>query len=378
MQEMSLMQKGIRTNCRFFVGEKPCKFKRLCEGCGHFSPKGKRILIIKLAAVGDVLRTTPILTALKTRYPSSYITWITDKAAAELLRFTELIDELLPYSFENVIRLMSESPDILICLDKEPRASSLASLVSAGEKYGFGWSPEGVLTPLNALTDYGFRLGFDDELKFKQNRKTYQQIAFEQCGLEYDPSFDYVFSLPDELIARAKAHLRGLGVAEGKPVVGLNTGAGAIFATKAWTEDGFVALAKMLRDELDVTPLILGGQLETAKNLRILAKCHGAAIDGGCSHSLQDFAGIIACCDLVVTADTLAMHLALAAKRRVCVIMGPTSEAEIDLYGRGTKIVSDARCAPCYRSTCDVGHICMENISAPRVFEAVKRELAGL
>ncbi len=63
----------LKLDCRYYKGEKPCKFNRLCKGCSHYEPMGKRILIIKLGATGDVLRTTPILKPLKEIYqPKGY------------------------------------------------------------------------------------------------------------------------------------------------------------------------------------------------------------------------------------------------------------------------------------------------------------------
>ena len=64
----------LKSDCRYFIGEKPCKFKRLCEGCGFYEPMGKRVLIVKLGATGDVLRTTLILKPLKEEYAPSHIT----------------------------------------------------------------------------------------------------------------------------------------------------------------------------------------------------------------------------------------------------------------------------------------------------------------
>jgi len=332
-------------------------------------------LIIKLAAVGDVLRTTPLLEGLKAEYPSSFITWLTDPESAELLRFSRLIDVLLPYSLESIVRLKAERPDVVICLDKEPRATALASQIAAQERFGFKWSPEGVLMPASQLADYAFRLGYDDELKFRQNKKTYQEMIFEVCGLDYGPSYEYVFGLPGDILAEARAFLEGVGIGRDAVVVGLNTGAGSVFATKVWPEEHFVELARLLRERLDVVPLLLGGPLEVERNRRIAKECRGAAVDAGCGHSLTDFAGLVACCDLVVSADTLAMHLAIGARRPVVVLMGPTCAAEIELYGRGTKIVHNVPCAPCYRQTCDKGHVCMKGISPKDVFDAVSKQL---
>lgn len=88
-----------RLDCRYFLGDRPCKFKRTCPGCDPYSPMGKRILIVKLAAIGDVLRTTPLLSGLKRAYPQSHITWIVDKEAFPLLQNITLIDRLLPFDF---------------------------------------------------------------------------------------------------------------------------------------------------------------------------------------------------------------------------------------------------------------------------------------
>src|SRR5580658_8338803 len=98
-----------RNDCRFFIGEKPCKFKRDCDdGCAHFQPFGTRILIIKLGAIGDVLRTTPLLPFLKERYPESHITWLVDAVAVPLLADNPRIDRILTPGINAMTRLLAE------------------------------------------------------------------------------------------------------------------------------------------------------------------------------------------------------------------------------------------------------------------------------
>jgi hypothetical protein len=110
-----------------FQGEKPCKFK--CEGgCQHFEPFGTRILVIKLGATGDVLRTTPILRALKAKYPSSHITWIVDPISAPLLKSNPFIDRVLAPNFETLSRLQVEEFDLALCwIKSRPRLRSPCS-----------------------------------------------------------------------------------------------------------------------------------------------------------------------------------------------------------------------------------------------------------
>ena len=94
-----------RLDCRYFLGDRPCRFKRVCEGCAEYSPMGKRFLIVKLGAIGDVLRTTPLLAGLKRAYPQSHITWVVDPAALPLLKHNPLIDRLLPFDFASLLPL---------------------------------------------------------------------------------------------------------------------------------------------------------------------------------------------------------------------------------------------------------------------------------
>ncbi len=67
-------------DCRYFLGHKPCRFRCVCDGCVHYSPFGKRILIIKLAALGDVLRT------LRAIDPDCHITWLTEPGVVPMLQ----------------------------------------------------------------------------------------------------------------------------------------------------------------------------------------------------------------------------------------------------------------------------------------------------
>jgi ADP-heptose:LPS heptosyltransferase len=79
--------------------------------------------------------------------------------------------------------------------------------------------------------------------------------------------------------------------------------------------------------------------------------------------------------DVVVTGDTLAMHMSLALGRRTVVLFGPTSAAEIELYGLGEKVVPKMECLTCYKTSCDFVPNCMDLISTDMVERAVVRQL---
>jgi len=335
---------------------------------------GRRVLVLKLGALGDVLRTTPVLRALAGRPGAVHVTWVVEEDGAPLLAGHPRIDRLLVPGAETSERLAVESFDLLLSLDKDPYSTSLAMRVDAAEKRGFGRDPQGSLVPLHRDAEYAYDLGLSDRLKFHENRRTYQDVIFEVAGLpwraqEYDvPVADDRREAGREILARA-----GVRPGDG-PLVGMNTGAGGIFANKAWTEEGYAELARRLvADGCRVA--WLGGPAETARSRR-LAAAVAATVDGGV-HPLPAFAGVVAACDLVVTGDTLGMHLAIAARVPVVVMFGSTCAPEIELYGRGEKIVTPIGCHPCYRRSCDIHPSCQELIEPDRVHAAVQRVLAA-
>lgn len=366
-----------RLDCRHFIGDRPCKFKRVCEGCEQYAPMGKRILIVKLAAIGDVLRTTPLLTGLARAYSQRHVTWVVDREAAPLLKNNPLIDRLLIFDFAALLPLDLEAFDLVIGLEKEPRGAALASKVRAVEKRGFGLGPEGNIFPMNRASEYAFALGLSDELKFRQNQKTYPEIIFEVAELDYQED-DYLLFLAPEDKAFGEDFTRRKKLKGNKAIVGLNTGAGGVFANKAWPEERFLQFIRAMARDPRVHLLLLGGPAERERNRRILRKTRGAVIDGGCENTLGQFAALVQLCDVVVTGDTTALHLAIGLKRKVVALFGPTCAQEIELYGRGVKISSSLSCAPCYRRSCETSPNCMEAISAEEVVKKVRGILPAL
>jgi heptosyltransferase-2 len=363
---------GYRNDCRHFAGEKPCRFK--CEGgCQHFEPFGTRILIVKLGATGDVLRTTPILRALKAKYPQSHITWIVEPISAPLLKSNPYIDRILKPDFETLARLHVEEFDLMLCLDKVEAATSLAMLSRAREKRGFGLTPYGTLTTLNPEAEFALRMGTSDQLKFYENEKAYQQIVFEAVGFPYAGE-PYVLELENDAEHFAKTFFTTHRLEKG-PIVGLNTGAGTGFAGKAWRVEKWAALARRAQLELGAKVLLLGGPQERERNADIAARAADAVIDSGTGNTLPQFVALVDGCDAIVTGDTTGMHVAIARQVPVVALFGSTCAQEIDLYGRGEKIVANVECAPCYLKKCPIGEICLDDIKFEDVFAALKRQL---
>lgn len=366
----------IREDCAHYRGDRPCRFRRSCEECPSYDPLAARtrILVVKCRAQGDVLRTTALLPALKRAYPRSRVSWLVDPESVDLLEGNPLVDEVLPLDLETALALEVREFDVLVSLDKEPGPAALATRARAARKLGFGMGPHGGTTALNAAARHALRLGIDDDLKFRKNRKTYQEIIAEAAEVGYARD-EYVFELAEGARTAAREFMRGNGIEAGTPAVGLNTGAGSKFETKHWPAGHYRELAAGIVRDLGANVFLLGGVREEALNRSIAAGAPPGVFNTGNDHALPDFAGFVSLMDVVVTSDTLAMHLAIALRKKVVALFGPTCPQEIDLYDRGVKLFSGAACAPCYKRTCPDA-VCLKDIRPGRVLEEVGRLLA--
>jgi len=335
-----------------------------------------RVLIIKLGAMGDVLRTTSILPTLSKQYGSPHITWLTAEESLELLEGIPMIDSLMDCGGGSLARLGVETFDLVISPEAAKDSAALATLAKGKEKKGFGLSTTGFVFPFNKQAEEIFHMGLFDDVK-RQNQKTYEQLISELSELPYD-RVPPVLCLADDEMRFADAFRIRMGIKKNRPVIGINTGGAGRWPLKLWTMDGFVNLGEKLFSRMDAQILLLGGPAEAETNREILSKLGGTVVDAGCFNSPKRFAALINLCHVVVTGDTLALHMGLALHKRMVVLFGPTSATEIDLYGLGRKITAQMDCLCCYRQDCDKSPNCMENISVETVYESVEEQIRFL
>jgi len=329
------------------------------------------MLIIKLDAMGDVLRTTSILQGLKEKYPESHITWITKKESLPLLENNPLIDMTLAYEEDALLVLATEEFDLVINPDASFIGARLAELSKGKKKLGFGFDSKGHVYSYNREAEYWFNMGVNDVIK-KANQKTYQQIVLSICQLNCE-RYDLIYHISPEEKNFAETFRRKNKLKSVDIVIGLNTGAGRRWLKKKWTLEGYSELINIIKKRIPEAKILLYGGPEEIENNKYLKSRYDNLIDTGNHNSIRQFAALIDLSTVVVTGDTLAMHLAVALGKKAVVLFGPTSHTEIELYNRGEKIYSDMDCLVCYRQRCDKSPDCMEKIAADRVFKTIKK-----
>ncbi|MHB8765165.1 MAG: glycosyltransferase family 9 protein [Deferrisomatales bacterium] len=371
-------------DCRHFTGYKPCLYRRLCAGCPHYAPRGTRILLVNLDAMGDVVRTTALLPALKRQYPESHLTWVTLKGAAPLLAHNPLVDEVVVYGPEAVLELEPRRFELVLNVDKSRRSAALAQRTQADARFGFGVNGDGAIVPLTPHADYQYWTGLDDDLKFFGNRKSEQQMLAETMGLPFarDP---YVLELSPEEQAFVEVRRRAWGLDQAAVVVGLNTGCSELFPYKKLPVEHQVRLVDALAERFaGLRVLLLGGPEDAERNAEIARGCRTPVLETPCTEGLRRGIQYLDLADVVVTGDSLGMHLAIGRKKRVVAWFGLTCEQEIDFFDRGEAVLARVECRPCWQRSCDRPVKCYKRVdleelvaAAGRLIEAARKERLG-
>jgi ADP-heptose:LPS heptosyltransferase len=373
-----VLMKEVADDCRFFLGDRPCVWHKregvVCT-CERYEPIKERVLIIKLDAMGDVLRTTSLLPPLGAAHPGAAITWVTRAESVPLLENNPYLTEIVTYGIDTLVHLGARQFDRVINMDAGKISAGLASLARGVRTDGYVLHERGHVVATNPAAQAWLETGINDHLK-RAGVRTYQQWMRDILEVPADVPDRYVLELRAEELDEGRRHLASLGLDFGRPVVGLNTGAGGRWELKQWREAGFLELMATLGAELGAQFVLLGGPGERERNARLQRGAPVPVIDPGCNNPVRHFAALTACCDVVVTGDTLAMHIALALGRRTVVLFGPTSAPEIELYGLGEKVVPDMTCLSCYKMTCDFVPNCMDLITTDMVAAAVRRQVA--
>lgn len=360
----------VKQDCNFFRGNIPCspnkQFGAICSTCTYYKPVSKRILIIKLGALGDVIRTTPLVVKYKALYPDCHITWLT--LSPDVLPTKEIDVILKPDAF-SLFLLEHSKFDIAINLDKELEACLLLTKVEASEKFGYAYD-SGKIVPETPAAEHKIMTGFFDELS-QQNTKSYLEEIFEICHMSFDLE-PYLIRKNEEFQTKWKAQLKK--ESGSKKIVGLNTGCGPRWNTRLWPVESWKQLALDLK-KAGFFPVFLGGALEHEKNT-MMSQETGVFYPG--HFSLEEFIALTDACDIIVTQVSMMMHIATALQKELILMNNIFNKHEFELYGRGEIVEPDTNCICYYGNTCKRGESCMHDLASTKISSVIERRYSNL
>jgi len=312
-----------------------------------------KVLIIKLGysetldhkiadtpSIGDTLRTTPILFAIKEKYPDSFIVWLGAKEAEPLIEGISIIDRVMIWDNFVPFQLMREKFDVLINLEKVPGVCALSDMIDAWVKYGFRFD-----SAMGTYHAYEKGLQFIEYIKIKQSQnktiKSWQQVLIEMLDVKWKKQKYLIGYKPEK-----------------KEIydVGLNYNVGSKWKVKAMSKDIWNDLEKRLSGS--------GLNVSWQKG----------------TNELYDYMDWINSCKIIISQDSLGMHLALAYHKKIIGLFGPTDSSEVYTYGKDSIIIhSGQECdeMPCYSSNCITDLYCMEKIDLDEIMNAVKKLISS-
>ena len=223
-----------------------------------------RIGLIKVGALGDVVRTSSLLLGLKRLFPDMELTWITSREALPLVEGNPYVARAVTAEGSLDEPWRHVDYDWIISLDDEERLCHLATSLKSRRLSGAYWNGSGCIYTADLAPWFGMGLlrpssqgGLEraNELK-RSNRETYAEILYRCLGLPKPIERPFVRILADKR-QRAADWVRAKQL--GRPLVGLNTGAGSRWRFKSWGEGQTVELAQALVDSQNVSVIILGG-----------------------------------------------------------------------------------------------------------------------
>ncbi len=348
----------VKTDCTFYQGSIPCyphkKYGYHCKDCTDYKKISKKILVLKLGALGDVIRTTPIIRRLRELFPNAQITWLT---YFPKVLSTDWVDQILEVNIENLTLLKNIEFDWLINLDKDPLAISLTKEITAIKKNGFTIDEWGrAISISNKAEEHKWITGIFDDVN-KKNNKHYVLEIFEICNFKFSDE-EYILDISDNNVT--------WDISKDKRVIGLNTGCGGRWSSRLWSKENWIDLSKgLLKQNYEV--ILLGGKDEHKKNEEI-RKSTGAKYFG--YFPIDVFINLLNNCDLIVTSVTMAMHLAIGLKKQLILFNNIFNKSEFYLYNRGRILEPEFDCDCYYSPTCK--NNCMQYLYPETVLRVVK------
>lgn len=348
-----------------------------------------KILILRLSAVGDVIRTLPAVKALKEHYPSSFITWIVEEPSQALLESQPEVDEVILFprkrwasgmkSFGKMWRTIGEMRKFIIVLRKRKfdvaldfhgiLKSGVLSFLSGSHKR-IGYDRRATKEGNFLFSNVKVKLPEERISRFQRNLSLLKGMGLEMRELQYSLRI-----LPEDR-EYVESFFNASSGSLKRPLIAIHPGSSPNALFKRWMPDQYAQLADRLARELSATVVFTWGDGEFEWVEGIRKEMREPSLLGPRTESLTQLGEVYRRCDLYIGGDTGPTHIASLVGIPAVVIYGPTDPIENEPFGKHMKVRKEVGCNPCRRYSCKE-LACIKAISADDVFKAAK-EILGV
>jgi lipopolysaccharide heptosyltransferase II len=337
----------------------------------------RKILVVRLSSIGDIILTTPLLRSLKKYFPKAQVTFLIKKQYEELLVSSPYVDKLITFDkkegftgLKKIKRYLKDQQfDIYLDIHKNWRSRYLrlclhAKQITTYPKYIF-----------KRTLLIWFRIN-----RYKHIIPVYQRYfeSVRDLGIQYDGLGTQIF-VPDIKTEKVREMLSAVGYSFEAPLIVICPS--ATYFNKRWRSEGFIETAQYLIRYKSVFVVVHGGKEDISLCSQIASSIGNRAVSMAGLLSLSESAALLKFSSLVIANDSGLLHLAQSQKRPLIGIYGPTTRelGYFPIEQSSTVIEIDLNCRPCTHNglnKCPRKHFkCMNDIPAERVIQAALQYL---
>lgn len=328
-----------------------------------------KILLLRLRRIGDVVLTTPAVTALDKAFPRASLTYVVEKPYARLVEGNPALDRVIAVepklstrdSWRLIREIRRERYDAVLDFHGGPRTTLWTFLSGARVKVGYlirgrGW-PYDIAVPRNRA---------EGPIHSVENHLNLVRALGPE--VRETPDLCLPPTKPEEK-ARLERLFKENGL-QGTKVIVLHIGAGNAF--RDWGIGHLASLARRLSGVPGVRIALAGGEGDISREAEIIGRGDVPALSLVGQLNLIELRELIARASLFVGPDSGPMHIAASTSTPIVAFFGPTLPANFAPWRRRAVLLEkDYDCRPCKQRTCAAGDFrCLRAISVDEVYTA--------
>lgn len=312
----------------------------------------KNILVNSLVNLGDVILTTSAIALLKRAYPAAKITLLVRPVVKEAVENNPVIDEVMVFdykakenSFSKMLAMVKEISakkfDLSISFDRKSRPALLCWLAGIPVRVG----PDKVFDDKGSKVTwlYTHTVKIKHDLANTLQAETYQEIVRQFTELT-DHMVPVMANIPTKSREKAKELLKSLDAKKKKIALCVK----GTFALKTWPKEYFAKTVQILKKKYDAVFFVVGAPNDREYADEVIRVCNEEILNLCGKTSLLDLAALFDLCDLLVTVDTGATHIAATTGVKMVTVYGCTSPKRWHPYNDNARVLSyEPECCPC-------------------------------
>ena len=329
----------------------------------------KKILLIRLRRIGDVIMTTPAVSVLKKNFPDTELSYVIEKPYADLITGNPLIKEtfILPAHshikdfFSVIKKIRKKKFDAVIDFHGGPRSSLMALFSGACLRIGYKVKYKHFIYHIKLLRSA--QKGYIHSVENHVNLVKALGIKSGAIPPLYIPS-------STEKENQKIEYIMSLHNLSDSKYISMHIGAGNRF--RSWDIGNYIKLCDMFSKQSGVKVVLIGAQEDKESADAIIKKTESSPLSLVGDLSLREVRDIISHSSLFIGPDSGPMHIAASTGTPIVALFGPTLPAHFGPWRAEHKIIQkDLDCRPCRQRHCvHEDFRCLQGIIPEQVYEA--------